>query len=118
MKTAKIIHIFLIAISFFVSIHCSQNHDIEFKKQVTIGCPIPDGVMDTLMEIHDVPGVSIAVIQNGQIDWVKGYGVREYGKPEPVDSTTLFQAASISKPVSAVVALQMVNSSQVHKNYE
>ena len=69
--------------------------------------------MDTLMEIYHVPGVSIAIIHNGQIDWVKGYGVREYGKSERVDSLTLFQAASISKPVSAVVALLLVDKGEL-----
>jgi CubicO group peptidase (beta-lactamase class C family) len=62
------------------------------------------------MEQHHVPGVSIAVIHRGRIDWARGYGVRERGRSERVDSMTLFQAASISKPVSAVVALRMVEA--------
>ncbi len=97
----------------FAIYSCSQSQNTGFSKRVTAGRPVPDGVMDTLMNLYNVPGVSIAVIHNGQIDWVKGYGLREYGKSERVDSTTLFQAASISKPVSAVAALRMVDKGEL-----
>ncbi len=54
-----------------------------------------------------VPGVSVAVIDNGAIVWARGYGVKTGGSPEPVTAETLFQAASISKPVAAMAALHM-----------
>jgi CubicO group peptidase (beta-lactamase class C family) len=60
------------------------------------------------MEFYNVPGVSIAVINNGEIEWAKGYGAREAGTSSPVDENTLFQAASISKSVSALGALHQV----------
>jgi CubicO group peptidase (beta-lactamase class C family) len=60
------------------------------------------------MARYKVPGVSVAVINDGQIEWVKGSGVLEVGRGTPVGSDTLFQAASISKPVSALAALHLV----------
>jgi CubicO group peptidase (beta-lactamase class C family) len=60
------------------------------------------------MEFYNVPGVSIAVINNGKIEWAKGYGIRDAGTGSPVDTSTLFQAASISKSVSALGALHLV----------
>jgi CubicO group peptidase (beta-lactamase class C family) len=65
------------------------------------------------MAFHKVPGVSIAVINNGRLEWAKGYGVLEAGGTTPVDTATLFQAASISKPVAATAALQLVRSGRV-----
>ena len=62
------------------------------------------------MEWYKVPGVSIAVINNGKIEWAKGYGIREAGTNSPVDTNTLFQAASISKSVSALGALHCVQT--------
>ena len=60
------------------------------------------------MDYYGVPGVSVAVIEDGQVAWAKGYGtVRENGD-QAVDVDTLFQAASISKPVTAVAALSLV----------
>jgi CubicO group peptidase (beta-lactamase class C family) len=61
------------------------------------------------MEFYSVPGVSIAVINDGRIEWAKGYGIRDAGTALPVDENTLFQAASLSKPVSALGALHWVN---------
>jgi CubicO group peptidase (beta-lactamase class C family) len=60
------------------------------------------------MAFHHVPGVSIAVIDSGRVVWARGYGVREAGGTAPVDTATLFQAASISKPVTSAAALQLV----------
>ncbi len=59
------------------------------------------------MRILEVPGVSVAVIRNGKIDWAAGYGVRDETSGLPVTTETLFQAASISKPVSALGALRL-----------
>jgi CubicO group peptidase (beta-lactamase class C family) len=66
------------------------------------------GTIADRMAYHNVPGVSIAVINDFEIEWAKGYGVLELGGNEPVTSDTLFQAASISKPVTAVGALHYV----------
>lgn len=55
-----------------------------------------------------VPNLSVAVVNNGVIEWARGYGARETGKPAPVNTETLFQAASVSKPVAAAVVLLLV----------
>ena len=60
------------------------------------------------MAEYKVPGVSIAVIEGGRIAWARGVGVKEAGKPDSVGLTTLFQAASISKPVAATAMLRLV----------
>ena len=60
------------------------------------------------MAYYNVPGVSIAVINNGEIEWTKGYGSMEAGDRRPVTARTRFQAASISKPVTAMAALALV----------
>lgn len=60
------------------------------------------------MEHYKVPGVSIAVINDFKIEWAKGYGTKDVETTDPVDTETLFQAASISKPVAASAALHYV----------
>ncbi len=62
------------------------------------------------MAYYDVPGVSVAVIEDGEIVFARGYGVREAGKSDPVTPETLFQAASISKPVTMLGALRLVDA--------
>lgn len=55
-----------------------------------------------------IPGVSIAVMNNGNIEWAKGYGIADSLENRKVTTKTLFQAGSISKPVAATRALQLM----------
>jgi len=64
------------------------------------------------MAADRVPGVSIAVIHNREIDWAQGFGVVQLGGT-PVATETLFQAGSISKPVAAMAALRLVQERQL-----
>ena len=57
---------------------------------------------------YKVPGVSIAVVQDGKIRWAKGYGIANTIKERKVDTNTIFQAGSISKPIAALSALKLV----------
>ena len=107
------LQICLFAFSLLCGIGCSPDQNSTLRGLVTAGVPVPEDPLLKVMKRHHVPGVSIAVVHRGRIDWVKGYGVREYGKTDRVDSTTLFQAASISKPVSAVVALRIVEREEL-----
>jgi CubicO group peptidase (beta-lactamase class C family) len=69
--------------------------------------------IEKLMQLYKVPGLSIAVIDNFKIAWAKGYGVTEAGTNSPVTAHTLFQAASISKPVTATGALTLVEQGKL-----
>ena len=60
------------------------------------------------MKYYNVKGVSIAVINDNQIEWAKGYGVLEAGTDRPVTPETLFHACSVAKPVSAAGVLTLV----------
>lgn len=59
-----------------------------------------------LMEKFGVPGVSLAVIHNFAIHWAKGYGVADIETGQTTNTETMFQAASISKPVAAMGVLK------------
>lgn len=64
--------------------------------------------IEDLMDVLSVPGVSIAVIRDFEIHWAKGYGIADVETGARVDNQTLFQAASISKPVAAVAVMRAV----------
>ena len=80
---------------------------------VVAGRPAPPMALATRMAELKVPGVSIAVINDGAIEWAKGYGVAEAGTATPVTPRTLFQAASVSKPVAALGALRLVEEGKL-----
>ena len=66
------------------------------------------------MRFYKTPGVSIAFINDGRVEWARGYGVREAAGREPVTIETLFQAGSISKPVTAIAALRLVQAGRLN----
>jgi CubicO group peptidase (beta-lactamase class C family) len=78
------------------------------------GTPRPKMSLSERMAYYKVPGVSVAVINNGAIEWARGYGVAEAGGKQPVTPETVFQAASISKPVAAMGALYLVEQGKLN----
>ena len=64
--------------------------------------------LEEVMALYGVPGVSIAVIKDFDIHWAKGYGLADVVSGQPATTETLFQAASISKPVAALAMMTAV----------
>jgi CubicO group peptidase (beta-lactamase class C family) len=65
-------------------------------------------VVERLMKQFNVPGVSIAIIKDFKVVFAKGYGIADVETGAPVTTDTMFQAASISKPVAAMASLKAV----------
>lgn len=70
-------------------------------------------VMEDRLSHYDCPGVSVAVIEGGKLAWTAGFGVLEKGLSEAVDEETLFSGASISKPITALMALRLVEQGRL-----
>ena len=64
--------------------------------------------LSELLDTFNVPGVSVAVIKDFEIHWAKGYGIADVETGDQVTTETLFQAASISKPVAAMAVMKAV----------
>ena len=80
---------------------------------VVKGEPSPGMNLVDRMKFYEVPGVSVAVIDNGRIAWVRGYGFADIAAQQPVTPDTRFQAASISKSVAAAAALHFVETGKI-----
>jgi CubicO group peptidase (beta-lactamase class C family) len=65
------------------------------------------------MKYYNVNGISIAIIEDGSIQWAKAYGVADAGTGEMVTTETLFQAASISKVITALAALSLIKDGKI-----
>ena len=72
-----------------------------------------DIVVPRLLEVGLVPGLSIAIVQKGELVWHKGYGVKNAQTKEPVVANTVFEAASLSKPVFAYAVLKLVDEGKL-----
>lgn len=66
-----------------------------------------------LLQQSDVPGMSIALIRDGKVVWLKGFGVSNAVTKKPVTTTTIFEAASLSKPVFAYAVLRLVDEGKL-----
>jgi CubicO group peptidase (beta-lactamase class C family) len=73
-----------------------------------------DGLtLDQVMRRFRVPGVSVAVIKDFKIHWAKAYGIADVSTGRAVQTDTPFQAASISKPVTAMAAMRLVQDGKL-----
>lgn len=70
-------------------------------------------VLEELAGVEEVVGLSLAVVRPGQPTWTYSRGVRNSETGEPVDPGTLFEAASLSKPVFAMAVLRMAERGEI-----
>lgn len=77
--------------------------------------PSPELLQDLprQMQALGVPGVGIAVVEAGKLAWSRGFGMADVGRGTPVDDTTLFEVASMSKPPFAYAVLQLVDRGEL-----
>lgn len=111
----------LIALGLGLAAPAAAQDDVAARIRAVEGTHAPvtggaKGASETLAEtmrrLH-VPGLSIAVIRDFKVDWVKGYGVADAASGAAVDADTRFQAASISKPVTAMAAVRLAQGKRI-----
>jgi CubicO group peptidase (beta-lactamase class C family) len=72
-----------------------------------------DAYTDKAVKDWRVPGLAIAVVKDGRIVFAKGYGVREVGKPAPVDTQTLFAIGSTTKAMTSASIGMLVDEGKL-----
>jgi CubicO group peptidase (beta-lactamase class C family) len=72
-----------------------------------------DAYVDRVLKAFEVPGLSLAIVKDGQVVVAKGYGVRRLGEPAPVDSKTLFGIASNTKVFTATALGLLVEEGRI-----
>ena len=72
-----------------------------------------DGLAASIMASTGVPGMAVAVVYKGKVIYARGFGVRRVGQPAKVDADTVFQLASVSKPIGATVIAHEVTAGNI-----
>ena len=72
-----------------------------------------DAFITRALKEYEVPGAAVAVVQNGKVALLKGYGVRDVTKPGAVDENTIFQLASVTKTLTGVAAGTVVDEGKL-----
>lgn len=69
--------------------------------------------LPALMNAADIPGISIALIRGGKTVWTRGFGVKNSQTKEAVTTETIFEAASLTKPVFAYAVLKLAEAGKL-----
>ena len=69
-----------------------------------------NGLVRTYISDHRIPGLSLAVVAGGRIVFAEGYGLADVENSVPAAADTIFRIASVSKPVTSVGAMRLVES--------
>ncbi len=73
-----------------------------------------DDTVTRAMAAFQTPGVAVGIVKDGKVVMAKGYGVREVGKPAPVDAETVFQIGSTTKAFTAAALAILVDEGKIH----
>lgn len=87
----------------------AQSFEHATKDKVMAALPALEKIAQRIVDGDAVPGLSIAIIYQDEVVYLKGFGVREEGRGEKVDADTVFQLASFSKPMASTVAAAIVS---------
>lgn len=120
MKVHKLLWIFVVVLAF----GCSTAEENQNLESISTTAPIKTVDIDEiiakletaipeLMDSNTIPGLSIALIGDGEIKWQHGFGVKNTDTGDPVTEDTIFEAASLSKPVFAYAVLILVDEGKI-----
>jgi phosphatidylglycerol:prolipoprotein diacylglycerol transferase len=113
----------LVALPFAVALHRRTRIAVSGAVAIAVGLACSSGasrespvelreleaLIPQLMREAAVPGVSVAVVRDAKVVWHREYGVRDAASGAPVDSNSVFAAASVSKTVFAYAVMQLVD---------
>jgi CubicO group peptidase (beta-lactamase class C family) len=105
MRLQKLIHLIgqLLLVAAMAQVALAQNGSLNGF----------DDYVNKAIKEWEVPGVAIAIVKGDQIVLAKGYGVRKFGDPAPVDERTLFAIGSSSKAFTAAAVAMLVDEGKV-----
>ena len=87
--------------------------DIMQTGQFVPGLESYDRIVARIMRDHDIPGAAVAVVRYGRLVYARGFGVADRESGTPVQPDSLFRIASLSKPITAVAVLKLVEDGRL-----
>ena len=91
----------------------TSETDVSMTGQPVPGMAVLDRTIARLMSENDIPGAALAVERRGRLVYARGFGVADRENGVPVRPDTLFRIASVSKPITAVAVLKLVEDGRL-----
>lgn len=123
MRSVYLILFFWLVVSFSRQTELSAQSLSERIKRIENGLQpnlqiqgekIPRFQIEDRMKELGIPGVSLAILVNGKIEWAKAYGWADVSEERKASTETYFLAGSISKPVAAIRAHQLAEQGKIN----
>jgi serine beta-lactamase-like protein LACTB, mitochondrial len=112
-KTTCSIALLLLVFFFGPSSLGAQSKSLSADKRAQV-----EKAASSFMATNSVPGISVAVVQDGALVWSQGFGVADLENFVPATSSTLFRLGSISKPITATAILQLAERGKLDLDIE
>ncbi len=94
--------LFSLSVLLCISPLSAQQKSLPLEKRAAI-----EKAVASFMSANSIPGLSAAVVLEGEPRWSQGFGMADLENSSPATSSTLFRLGSISKPISATAVLQL-----------
>jgi CubicO group peptidase (beta-lactamase class C family) len=105
----------MVALLFLIALTNQAGPASEITpEKVTAALPALEKLAQQTLEKTGVPGMAIGIVYQDQVVYLKGFGVREAGTAAAVDADTVFQLASVSKPMASTVLARLVGEGVIH----
>jgi len=110
----RIRYLFVLALPILLGLQaCAQEASDPIQRLATLTSEERlaelEQLIPALMDSAGVTGLAMAIVSDSAIEWSHGFGVKSVETGEPVDENTVFEAASLSKPVFTYAVLQLVD---------
>lgn len=103
----------LFLLSFLFLLQTSARAQIITLKGQSISTGEVDDFIQEKMKHYKIPGLSIAIINNGQVVYNRAFGVGNTAQGKAIDSNAIFEAASLSKPIFAFAFAKLVDQGKI-----
>jgi serine beta-lactamase-like protein LACTB, mitochondrial len=97
-----ILSLFILSLWAATPVVAAQESKLSSEKHAQI-----ESAISKFMSAHSVPGLSAAIVENGELEWSQGYGMADLENFVPATASTLYRLASVSKPITAIAAMQL-----------
>ena len=91
---------------------CARNHSVRKPSRSSVAEAF-DREMESFMAARNVPGGALAIVKDRRLVYARGYGWADRDKKVPATASSLFRIASVSKPITAVAVLKLVEEGKL-----
>lgn len=113
-KILILLFIFFGLLGLFTNVCADTLKYIDSSRQGTLTIEdVLDKEIPLFLKRYNIPGAAVTIVEDGDIQWFRGYGLADKARGRPIDSNTIFQVASCSKSVTAWGVMKLVEEGKL-----